>query len=58
MEPSSQGMVPDIIFKSVDFPAPLLPITVIKSPFFTLRDNPWNSLFSFTVSLLNVLYRF
>ena len=49
--PEVTGNVPATEFKSVDLPAPLPPIIVIKSPSFTSRFTPFKMCFSFTVPI-------
>ena len=44
--PASTGSSPAITFRSVDFPAPLEPITVTNSPVRISTDKPWNTRFS------------
>lgn len=49
--PEVTGNVPATEFKSVDLPAPLPPMIVIKSPSFTSRFTPFKICFSFTVPI-------
>ncbi len=44
-------------FKSVDFPAPLLPITVTKSPSFNVRFTPCKAFFSLTLPGKKVFFK-
>jgi len=52
--PSSTGNTPQIAFSIVLLPAPLPPITVMKSPSLTVSSSPFNAIFSLIVPLLNV----
>ena len=58
MAPLSTGQTPAIAFSNVDFPAPLPPITVTKSPSFNVRFTPRSAFFSLTVPLLKVFVIF
>ena len=49
--PEVTGNVPATEFKSVDLPAPLPPIIVIKSPSFTSRFTPLKMCFSYNVHI-------
>ena len=55
MLPESTGNTPAIEFNKVLLPAPLPPITVVKSPDSSRRLTPWRAVFSLTVPLKNVL---
>ena len=54
IDPASVRKSPQIALKSVDFPAPLEPMIVAKSPFFSSRERSVIAFFSFTVPGLNV----
>ena len=56
--PWSTNSEPAMAFRKVDFPAPLPPIIVMKSPFSTFRSTPFNTWFSFGVLASNVLCTF
>ena len=48
-------IVPETVLSSVDFPAPFEPMTVTKSPSFTVRLTPFRATRSLTVPAKNVL---
>ena len=52
--PSSTSQTPAMALSNVDFPAPFPPITVTKSPFFSVRLRSFSACFSLTVPGLNV----
>src|SRR5574344_2808958 len=54
MVPASTGKVPATAFSMVDLPAPLPPMTVQKSPSFSVRLTPRRACFSLTVPALKV----
>ncbi len=55
MEPVSTGHTPETAFMIVDFPAPLPPITVQKSPSLSVNETSISAFFSLIVPGLNVL---
>ena len=56
--PASGRSLPDTMFSSVDLPAPLLPITVMKSPAARSREIPSSATRSFTVPAKKVFLMF
>ncbi len=58
MVPESTGNTPAMALSMVDFPAPLPPMTVTKSPSSMVRFKPWRATFSLTVPGLKVFQTF
>src|SRR5690625_6580542 len=58
ISPESTDWAPEIAFNSVDFPAPLEPITVTNCPFGIETLIPRNARVSIGVPGLNVMFRF